>query len=196
MEEAIYPELNYRMFIKCSKGDLIDIVVEKASHFAHLYDSVAVSDKCVTFETRTFTNLLCAISFYKSAVSIVDNIPFEEVCENAHLNSITLEIEYVSPYWADRCMQEMTSAICQCGLSCTLASSKVEGNVASVICTSWDALFNMDQVIMKAGHGYSKPPDCQPSCADSSPEVKTDVKPFLVSGACMLAVIIFLICLA
>lgn len=192
MEKAIYPELNYRMLIKCSNADLIDIVVEKASQFAHLFDSVAVSDKGVTFETRTFPNLLCAISFYKSAVSIVDNIPFDDVCENAYLNSIFLEVEYVSPCWANRCMREVSAAICQCGLSCTLASPKVEGNVASVICSSWDALFNMDQIIMKAGHCYSKHHDSNTSCAHSSQEVKTDMKLLLVLGVCMFVVLILL----
>ena len=195
MEKVIYPELKYRMFIKCSSTDLIEGVVKQASQFSHWYDSIVVSDTGVAFETSSFTNLQCVISFYKSAISVVDNIPFDDVCENSYLNYISLEIEYVSTYWASRCMQEITSAIYLCGPSCTLASPKVKGNVASVVCTSWDALFNMDQIIMKAGHGYSNHSDCLTSCGNASPDVRTDNKPLLVFGACVLAVVMLLICL-
>ena len=163
MDKTIYPELNYRMSIKCTNPGLIDQVVQTASQFSHWYDSIDVSEDGVTFLTGSFTNLQCVISFYKSAVSVVDDIPFDDVCEDAHLGYISLEIEYVSGYWASRYLHEIMTAIAQCGPSCMLSSPRIDGNVVSVVCTSWDALLNMDSLIMNAGHGYSTHPDCQTS---------------------------------
>ena len=196
MDKAIYPELNYRMFIKCTDPALIDQILLNASQFSNWYDSVDLSKDGVTFQTGSFTNLQCAISIYKSAVSVVDDIPFDEVSEDAHLEHISLSIEYVSEYWAGRCQHEIRTAISMCGESCTLSSPRTEGNVVSVICSSWDALLNMDRLIMNAGYGYSTHPDCQRSGVHPKPEVKSDMKPLLVFGACVLAVVILLICLA
>ena len=196
MDKSIYPELNYRMSIECTNPDLINQIVQKASQFSHWYDSIKVSEKGVTFQTSSFTNVQCVISFYKSAVSVVDDIPFDDVCEDAHLEYISLEIEYVSQYWAGRCLHEIMTAIAQCGHSCTLSSPRMEGNAVSVVCSSWDALFNLDRLIMNAGHGYSKHPDCQRSSVQSKQEEKSDMKSLLVFGACLLVVVILLICLA
>ena len=196
MDKTIYPELNYRMSIECTNPDLINQIVQKASQFSHWYDSIKVSEKGVTFQTSSFTNVQCVISFYKSAVSVVDDIPFDDVYEDAHLEYISLEIEYVSQYWASRCLNEIMTAIAQCGPSCMLSSPRMEGNAVSVVCSSWDALLNLDRLIMNAGHGYSKHPDCQRSSVQSKQEEKSDMKPLLVFGACLLVVVILLICLA
>ena len=196
MDKAIYPELNYKMFIRCTSSDLVDQIVKYASEFSHWYDSIEVSEEGVTFKTSSFTNVQCVVSFYKSAVSVIDDIPFDDVCEDAHLGHISLQIEYVSAYWASRCLHEIRTAISMCGESCTLSSPGTEGNVVSVICSSWDALLNMDRLIMNAGHGYSKHPDCQKSSVPTATEVKSDVKPLVVFGACMVAVVLLLICLA
>lgn len=196
MDKAIYPELNYRMFIKCTDRALIDQILLKASQFSHWYDSIEVSEEGVTFQTNSFTNVQCVVSFYKSAVSVIDDIPFDDVCEDAHLGHISLQIEYVSAYWASRCLHEIRTAISMCGESCTLSSPRTEGNVVSVICSSWDALLNMDRLIVNAGHGYSTHPDCQRSGVQPKPDEKSEMKPLLVFGACVLAVVILLICLA
>ena len=195
MDKAIYPELSYRIFIRCTNPDLTRKVVQYASEFSHWYDSIEESEEGVTFQTSSFTNIQCVISFYKSAVSVVDDIPFDDVCEDAHLGYISLEIEYVSGYWANRCLREIMTAIAQCGPSCTLSSPRIDGNVVSVVCTSWDALFNLDRLIMNAGHGYSTHQDCQKSNVPTASEVKSDKKPLLVFGACMAAVVLLLICL-
>lgn len=195
MDKAIYPELNYRMFIKCTDRALIDQILLKASQFSHWYDSIEVSEEGVTFQTNSFTNVQCVVSFYKSAVSVIDDIPFDDVCEDAHLGHISLQIEYVSAYWANRCLHEIRTAISMCGESCTLSYPGTEGNVVYVICSSWDALLNMDRLIMNAGYGYSKHPDCQKSSAPTATEVKSDVKPLVVFGACVVAVVLLLICL-
>lgn len=196
MDKAIYPELNYKMFIRCTSSDLVDQIVKYASEFSHWYDSIEVSEEGVTFKTSSFTNVQCVVSFYKSAISVIDDIPFDDVCEDAHLGHISLQIEYVSAYWASRCLHEIRTAISMCGEPCTLSSPRTEGNVVSVICSSWDALLNMDRLIMNAGHGYSTHPDCQRSGVQPKPEVKSDMKPLLGFGACVLAVVILLICLA
>jgi hypothetical protein len=65
-----------------------------------------------------------------------------------------------------------------------------------VILHTWDALYAMDGVIMNAGYGYSTHKDCQKSCVPTATEVKSDVKPLVVFGACMVAVVLLLICLA
>lgn len=192
MDKAIYPELNYKMFISCTSSDLVDQIVKYASEFSHWYDSIDVSEEGVTFKTSSFTNVQCVVSFYKSAISVIDDIPFDDVCEDAHLGHISLQIEYVSAYWASRCLHEIRTAISMCGEPCTLSSPRTEGNVVSVICSSWDALLNMDRLIMNAGHGYSTHPDCQRSGVQPKPEVKSDMKPLLAFGACVLAVVILL----
>ena len=199
MEKAIYPELNYRMFIKCSKSELVECVVSHASSFSHWYSSVVATDEGVTFETKEFTNLLCVISFYKSAVSDVDQIPFEEVSEDMHLDHISLEVDYISEYWASRCFQEMRCAISQCGSTCIISSPRVNGKTASVVCHSWTALSNLDYLLMTATRGYSKHPDCMVSNVQQSVDVKqtveTNVKPLVVFAACVFAVVLLLICL-
>lgn len=199
MDNTIYPELNYRMFIRCSNKELVEHVVSYASQYSDWYGSVVPSDEGVTFETKEFTNLLCVVSFYKSAVSVVDGIPFEEVAEDMHLDSISLEVEYVSEYWASRCFNELRLAISQCGPSCTISSPRTEGNKTSVVCSSWDALSNLDHLLMNASQGYSKHPDCQVSNAQQSPnvkqEVQTNVKPLLIFGVCVFVVVMLLICL-
>ena len=160
MGEVIYPEVGYRMFIKCDDSRVVDQVVAKAAQFGHWYTAITVRDGGVCFESDNFTNLQCAISFYKTAVSIVDGTPFNDVHENTHLDFIHLEIDYVSQYWANRCIQEMQLVIGQCGRLCSLASPSIHGNTVSVICRNWDGLTNMDSVIMNAGRGFSTHTDC------------------------------------
>ena len=200
MEKAIYPELNYRMFIKCSKSELVERVISHASSFSHWYSSVVATDEGVTFETKEFTNLLCVISFYKSAVSDVDQIPFEEVSEDMHLDHIALKVDYISEYWANRCFQEMRCAISQCGSSCIISSPRVNGKTASVVCHSWTALSNLDHLLMTATRGYSKHPDCMVSnvkkSSDVMQNVQTDMKPLVIFGVAMLVIVMLLICLA
>ena len=154
----------------------------------------------MTFETKEFTNLLCVISFYKSAVSDVDEIPFEEVSEDMHLDYISLEVDYISEYWANRCFQEMRCAISQCGSSCIISSPRVNGKTASVVCHSWTALSNLDYLLMTATRGYSKHPDCMVSNVQKSSDVmqnvQTDMKPLVIFGVAMLVIVMLLICLA
>ena len=195
MDKAIYPELNYKMFIRCTSSDLVDQIVKYASEFSHWYDSIKVSEDGVTFKTSSFTNVQCVVSFYKSAVSVIDDIPFDDVCEDAHLGHISLQIEYVSAYWASRCLHEIRTAISMCGESCTLSSPGTEGNVVSVICSSWDALLNMDRLIMNAGHGYSTHQDCQKPSVPTAPKAKSDMKTLVVFGVCLVAVIVLIISL-
>lgn len=200
MEKAIYPELNYRMFIKCSKSELVERLVSHASSFSHWYSSVVATDVGVVFETKEFTNLLCVISFYKSAVADVDQIPFEDVSEDMHLDCISLEVDYISEYWANRCYQEMKCAISQCGPTCIISSPRVDGKTASVVCHSWSALSNLDHLLMTATRGYSTHPDCLVSNQQQSPNVtqnvQTDVKPLVVFGVAMFVIVMLLICLA
>ena len=178
MGEVIYPELNYRMFIKCDDARVIDGIVAKASQFAHWYKSVTVRDGGVCFEADNFTNLQCVISFYKSAVAMVDNTPFNDVRENTHLDFICVEIDYVSRYWANRCLQELQLAIAQCGCLCMLSSPVIDGNTASVVCSSWDALSELDRLIMRAGRGYSTHPDC---CSGNSESIFKKIANFFKS---------------
>lgn len=196
MEGVIYPELKYRMLIWCSNGSLVEKLLVIVSQYSHWYDAINATEEGMTFETKEFTNLMCVISFYKSAISVVDNVPFDDVDEDKYLNGISLEVDYVSEYWAGRLFQELTTAITLCGASCTLTSPRISGTTTSVVCRSWDALLNLDKLIMKAGHGYSKDPNCQAGYAARDSEVNSSIKPLLVFGIGMVAVVILLICVA
>ena len=190
MDNAITPELMFRMSVKCSEHRVMDQFLSLALNYSHFYENITAEGNVVTFEAQSFSKLLCVVSFYKSAISLVDDITFEEVYENKYLNSISFEIDYASNYWATRCLQELHGAIAQCGVLCQIKSPSTTGNTTSVVCSSWDAFSNLDMIIMKAGYGFSKHKDHEPSNTNTESN-----KPILAFGVCMATVLLSLICL-
>ena len=157
---------------------------------------IALDGCLVEIATEEFTDLLSLLPFYRASVSELDGIPAEEVDESQYLNSITVQIKYRNAYWAQRCHHELNHIVALYGQSSGLSNPMLHENVASVILHTWDALYAMDGVIMNAGYGYSTHKDCQKSSVPTASEVKSDVKPLVVFGACMVAVVLLLICLA
>ena len=60
---------------------------------------------------------------------------------------------------------------------------------------SWDALFNFDQVLMKAGYGYSTYQEPKASEAVTRKEPENDGKVLCIVGICAVAVILLIISL-
>lgn len=138
------------------------------------------------------------LPFYKSAVSMTDGTDFDIVDQHKYLESITLSVHYKSVYWVGRLVNELKHLGRLCGPDAAIASPKIDGNTVTVTLGSWDSLFNFDQVLMSAGYGYTTYREHQSSesITKNEPEDKSYMKPLLLFGASVLAVVILLICLS
>ena len=195
-----FPEEKFVASVLCTREDLAEhFATAMAKYFLEYRtksSEIALDGCLVEIATEEFTDLLSLLPFYRASVSELDGIPAEEVDESQYLNSITVQIKYSNAYWAQRCHHELNHIIALYGQPSGLSNPMLHENVASVILHTWDALYAMDGVIMNAGYGYSTHKDCQKSSVPTAPEVKSDVKPLVVFGACMVAVVLLLICLA
>ena len=151
------------MTLNVTDGDIIEKMIPLMAEHDGLFENVCADGDVLTVETTAFTNLLFMISFYKSAVSLMDGIDFESVDQHRYLESMSLAVTYRSRYWAERLMHELRHVVTLCGPDAALASPAVDGNIVTVGLKSWDALFNFDEVLMKAGYGYSTYKEPQPS---------------------------------
>ena len=92
-------------------------------------------------------------------------------------------------------MHELRHVVTLCGPGAALASPAVDGNTVTVALKTWDALFNFDEVLMKAGYGYSTYQEPQPSEAVPEKEPENDGKALWIVGICAVAVILLIISL-
>ena len=195
-----FPEEKFIASIRCTREDLAKhFATAMAKYFLEYRtksSEVALDGCSVEISTEEFTDLLALLPFYRVSVYEIDGIPVEEVDAEQYLNSIAVKIQYRNSYWAQRCHHEFNHIVALYGQSSGLSNPMLHENVASVILHTWDALYAMDGVIMNAGYGYSTHKDCQKSCVPTATEVKSDVKPLVVFGACMVAVVLLFICLA
>ena len=195
MSEKDFPETGFRLTLKVTDGGIIEKMLPLMSEHDGLYENVLVDSDELTVETTAFTNLLFMISFYKSAVSLMDGIDFESVDQHRYLESMSLSVEYRSRYWAERLMHELTHVVTLCGPDAALASPSVDGNTVTVTLKSWDALFNFDQVLMKAGYGYSTYQEPESPEVVSKEKPESDSKGLWIVGICAVAVILLIISL-
>ena len=195
MSESGFPETGFRLTLKVTDGGIIEKMLPLMSEHDGLYEDVLVDGDMLTVETTAFTNLLFMISFYKSAVSLMDGIDFESVDQHRYLESMSLSVEYRSRYWAERLMHELKHVVTLCGPSATIASPVVDGNTVTVVLKSWDALFSFDEVLMKAGYGYSTYQEPQSSEAIREKEPENDGKALWIVGICAVVVILLIISL-
>ena len=195
MSESGFPETGFRLTLKVTDGGIIEKMLPLMSEHDGLYEDVLVDGDVLTVEATAFTNLLFMISFYKSAVSLMDDIDFESVDQHRYLESMSLAVTYRSRYWAERLMHELTHVVTLCGPDAALASPSVDGNTVTVTLKSWDALFNFDQVLMKAGYGYSTYQEPQASEAVTRKEPESDDRSIWIFGICAVAVILLIISL-
>ena len=195
MSESGFPETGFRLTLKVTGENVFEKMLPLMSEHDGLYENVLVDGDELTVETTAFTNLLFMISFYKSAVSLMDDIDFESVDQHRYLESMSLSVEYRSRYWAERLMHELRHVVTLCGPSATIASPVVDGNTVTVVLKTWDALFNFDQVLMKAGYGYSTYQESKPSEAIREKEPENDGKALWIVGICAVAVILLIISL-
>ena len=195
-----FPEEKFIASIRCIREDLAKYFATAMAKYFLEYrtksSEVALDGCSVEISTEEFTDLLALLPFYRVSVSEIDGIPVEEVDAEQYLNSIAVKIQYRNAYWAQRCHHELNHIIALYGQPSGLSNPMLHENVAGVILHTWDALYAMDGVIMNAGYGYSTHKDCQKSSVQTASEVKSDVKPLVVFGACMVAVVLLLICLA
>ena len=194
-----FPEEKFVASVLCTREDLAEhFATAMAKYFLEYRtksSEIALDGCLLEIATEEFTDLLSLLPFYRASVSELDGIPAEEVDESQYLNSITMQIKYRNAYWAQRCHHELNHIVTLYGQSSGLGNPVLHKNTASVICHTWDALYAMDSVIMNAGYGYSTHKDSQKSCDPAALEVKSDVKPLVVFGTCMVAVVMLLICL-
>ena len=195
MSESGFPETGFRLTLKVTDGGIIEKMLPLMSEHDGLYEDVLVDGDMLTVETTAFTNLLFMISFYKSALSQIDGIDFESVDQHRYLESMSFAVTYRSRYWAERLMHELRHVVTLCGPGAALASPAVDGNTVTVGLKSWDALFNFDEVLMKAGYGYSTYQEPQPSEAVPKEEPENDGKALWIVGICAVAVILLIISL-
>ena len=195
MSESGFPETGFRLTLKVTDGGIIEKMLPLMSEHDGLYEDVLVDGDELTVETTAFTNLLFMISFYKSAVSLMDGIDFESVDQHRYLESMSLAVTYRTRYWAERLMHELRHVVTLCGPGAALASPAVDGNTVTVALKTWDALFNFDQVLMKAGYGYSTYQEPHPSEAVPEEEPENDGKALWIVGICAVAVILLIISL-
>ena len=195
MSESDFPETGFRFTLKVTDENVFEKMLPLMSEHDGLYENVLVDGDELTVETTAFTNLLFMISFYKSAVSLMDDIDFESVDQHRYLESMSLSVEYRSRYWAERLMHELRHVATLCGPDASLASPSVDGNTVTVTLKSWDALFNFDQVLMKAGYGYSTYQEPQASEAVTRKEPESDDRSIWIFGICAVAVILLIISL-
>ena len=195
MSESGFPETGFRLTLKVTGENVFEKMLPLMSEHDGLYENVLVDGDELTVETTAFTNLLFMISFYKSAVSLMDDIDFESVDQHRYLESMSLSVEYRSRYWAERLMHELRHVVTLCGPSATIASPVVDGNTVTVVLKSWDALFSFDEVLMKAGYGYSTYREPQSSEAIREKEPENDGKALWIVGICAVVVILLIISL-
>ena len=195
MSESGFPETGFRLTLKVTDGGIIEKMLPLMSEHDGLYENVLVDGDVLTVETTAFTNLLFMMSFYKTALYMVDGTDFESVDPQRHLESMSLSVEYRSRYWAERLMHELRHVATLCGPDAALASPSVDGNTVTVTLKSWDALFNFDQVLMKAGYGYSTYQESQASEAVTRKEPESDDRSLWIFGICAVAVILLIISL-
>ena len=195
MSESGFPETGFRLTLKVTDGGIIEKMLPLMSEHDGLYEDVLVDGDELTVEATAFTNLLFMISFYKSAVSLMDGIDFESVDQHRYLESMSLAVTYRSRYWAERLMHELRHVVTLCGPGAALASPAVEGNTVTVGLKSWDALFNFDDVLMKAGYGYSTYQEPESPEVVSKEKPESDSKGLWIVGICAVAVILLIISL-
>ena len=195
MSESGFPETGFRLTLKVTDGGIIEKMLPLMSEHDGMYEDILVDGDVLTVEATAFTNLLFMISFYKSAVSLMDGIDFERVDQHSYLESMSLAVTYRTRYWTERLMHELRHVVTLCGPGAAVASPAVDGNTVTVGLKSWDALFNFDEVLMKAGYGYSTYQEPQPSEAVPQEEPKNDGKTLWIVGICAVAVILLIISL-
>ena len=195
MSESGFPETGFRLTLKVTDGGIIENMLPLMSEHDGLYEDVLVDGDVLNVEATAFTNLLFMISFYKSALSQIDGIDFESVDQHRYLESMSLAVTYRSRYWAERLMHELRHVVTLCGPGAAIASPAVEGSTVTVGLKSWDALFNFDEVLMKAGYGYSTYQEPQSSEAIREKEPENDGKALWIVGICAVAVILLIISL-
>lgn len=195
MSESGFPETGFRLTLKVTDGGIIEKMLPLMSEHDGLYEDVLVDGDMLTVETTAFTNLLFMISFYKSAVSLMDGIDFESVDQHRYLESMSLAVTYRSRYWAERLMHELRHVVTLCGPGAALASPAVDGNTVTVALKTWDALFNFDEVLMKAGYGYSTYQEPESPEVVSKEKPESDSKGLWIVGICAVAVILLIISL-
>ena len=195
MSESGFPETGFRLTLKVTDGGIIEKMLPLMSEHDGLYENILVDGDVLTVEATAFTNLLFMISFYKSAVSLMDDIDFESVDQHRYLESMSLAVTYRSRYWAERLMHELRHVVTLCGPGAALASPAVDGNTVTVGLKSWDALFNFDQVLMKAGYGYSTYQEPESPEVVSKEKPESDSKGLWIVGICAVAVILLIISL-
>ena len=195
MSESGFPETGFRLTLKVTDGGIIEKMLPLMSEHDGLYENVLVDGDVLTVETTAFTNLLFMISFYKSAVSLMDDIDFESVDQHRYLESMSLAVTYRSRYWAERLMHELRHVVTLCGPGAALASPAVDGNTVTVALKTWDALFNFDDVLMKAGYGYSTYQEPESPEVVSKEKPESDSKGLWIVGICAVAVILLIISL-
>ena len=195
MSESGFPEIGFRLTLKVTDGGIIEKMLPLMSEHDGLYEDVLVDGDVLTVEATAFTNLLFMISFYKSALSLMDDIDFESVDQHRYLESMSLAVTYRSRYWAERLMHELRHVVTLCGPGAALASPAVDANTVTVALKTWDALFNFDQVLMKAGYGYSTYQEPQPSEAVPKEEPENDGKALWIVGIGAMVVILLIISL-
>ena len=195
MSESGFPETGFRLTLKVTDGGIIEKMLPLMSEHDGLYENVLVDGDVLTVETTAFTNLLFMISFYKSAVSLMDDIDFESVDQHRYLESMSLAVTYRSRYWAERLMHELRHVVTLCGPGAALASPAVDGNTVTVGLQSWDALFNFDEVLMKAGYGYSTYQEPESPEVVSKEKPESECKGLWIVGICAVAVILLIISL-
>ena len=195
MSESDFPETGFRFTLKVTDENVFEKMLPLMSEHDGLYENVLVDGDELTVETTAFTNLLFMISFYKSAVSLMDDIDFESVDQHRYLESMSFAVTYRSRYWAERLMHELRHVVTLCGPGAALASPAVDANTVTVALKTWDALFNFDQVLMKAGYGYSTYQEPQASEAVTRKEPESDDRSIWIFGICAVAVILLIISL-
>ena len=195
MSENGFPETGFRLTLKVTDGRIIEKMLPLMSEHDGLYENVLVDGDVLTVETTAFTNLLFMISFFKSAVSLMDDIDFESVDQHRYLESMSLAVTYRNRYWAERLMHELRHVVTLCGPGAALVSPAVDGNTVTVGLKSWDALFNFDQVLMKAGYGYSTYQEPESPEVVSKEKPESDSKGLWIVGICAVAVILLIISL-
>ena len=195
MSDRDFPETGFRMTLKVTDGNIIEKMIPLMAEHDGLYENVCADGEVITVEAAAFTNLLFMISFYKSAVSLMDGIDFESVDQHRYLESMSLAVTYRSRYWAERLMHELRHVVTLCGPGAALASPAVDGNTVTVGLKSWDALFNFDQVLMKAGYGYSTYQEPESPEVVSKEKPESDSKGLWIVGICAVAVILLIISL-
>lgn len=154
MTNSAYPEKTFTITIHCFNND----VCSTCAGMIKGYKDLVMTDNILKLSYNDFVSVLCIYPLYRSAISQVCEIDYEKVNMSEFSADINLEITYVDCYWAQRFSQEVFRVIALYGKGSGLESPSVNGHTASVVCKTWDALSDIDKIIMKAGYGYSISP--------------------------------------